>query len=671
MAGSFTCRQRMSNLVTSYPGAFPTYLDACLRVASVEFPQVCGACDPSSCDGRTVQPAQSTYCGCDTCTSAVWNRDSRGYTCGARITWAQIIAGSTSGSLEAACHLIASDPAFSADCGACDPATCVSQQGNPSPSMPPVTGQPSIQPYQSYRCGCPTCNAQAWNAVTGYLNTGVAITCGDRIAYLEGQKMNETAACKEVGFTQFPDVCGACDPSRCSNATYVPVPAPVSTPAPVLNGYPTHAPFTVSPIGFSSSPPALPEGTAAPVQPTTPAPVQPTAPSPTSSGSFHCGCTDCTDTYWNAMAGTFTCGERILYLMAQGNTTFNNGTNTTMSNVTIIDACREVANQFPTTCGPQCNPDQCSGRVIPPFTQAPTLAPLPAVTYDSEIYCYPPYNNRTMFTAWNGVQVQVKEDPNGWVCDPNGNLFTASNVNYNNGALTLQIKKQGDWWTASEVRMVLPNNASYTYGTYRFTLGSVAVKNESTGAVISNQLPPGITLGMFTWGNADRYQIKERWMHEVDIEIAKWNNLDGYDAQFLVQPSYPLPSDHFIRFHTGANGTSHPGDHTYEFLWNPTSISWYTDANGGTSLTYTTKQAIMNGETDYIQCLPASIDVRISLWNFIGVEQPVGMQDGQYVEAVVDDFIYIPSGVSGVSSGDYCSKNCQCLSGTCTSGLCQ
>jgi hypothetical protein len=148
--GSFSCGSRITWLQTAqgYSEA-----SACQRVAS-EFPSVC-LCDTMSCTTKnpttsmpttakpitnkpitskptfkptTSKPTAKTYCGCSTCTETVWNTlatDGGGsYTCGARITWLQSLAG---GSLSEynACKKVAGFEFPNGPCGPfCDPSKC-------------------------------------------------------------------------------------------------------------------------------------------------------------------------------------------------------------------------------------------------------------------------------------------------------------------------------------------------------------------------------------------------------------------------------------------------------------------------------------------------------------------------------------------------------------------
>jgi hypothetical protein len=104
-------------------------------------------------------------------------------------------------------------------CNACD-----GTMNNPVTADTPATA--------SSRCGCPSCNDSVWNAVAdGY-------TCGSRIEFVQATR-GEQGACSLVGGSEFPSICGACNPDTCNTVmtpivllTASPVPAPVSAPLP-------------------------------------------------------------------------------------------------------------------------------------------------------------------------------------------------------------------------------------------------------------------------------------------------------------------------------------------------------------------------------------------------------------------------------------------------------
>lgn len=369
-----------------------------------------------------------------------------------------------------------------------------------------------------------------------------------------------------------------------------------------------------------------------------------------STNGTHCGCPACTDSVWNSQAPSgagplYTCGTRIEWVIGTGSSE--------------IDACSLVTGQFPVECG-ACS---CGG-----LTEAAAAGNPPgSLTPDFPEYCFPPYDQRVRYTnVWGNFIVEVKE--NSTACGPGNNFFTSNNVQVSGSDLILQYKQNNGVWSASEVRVVLPQaQMPFNYGIFQFSVQSISVI-ASNGTVVSNELPPDITLGMFTWDSMENYAVHENWNHEVDIEISRWGNATNKDAQFLIQPDIKGPQ--WTRFFTGPDGSFDEGGHVYEINWAPDVMSWYSDANGGTSFTYTSQIAQETGTTDYIQCLPANIEIRINLWNYLGPVQPT-LESDQYVEVVIDNFSYTPSGVEYAPDGAYCSKNCQCgPTSYCVSGIC-
>ena len=377
----------------------------------------------------------------------------------------------------------------------------------------------------------------------------------------------------------------------------------------------------------------------------------------------HCGCFDCTDEVWNTYAtnanGNYTCGQRIIYVRDE------------LKN-SEEDACRRVAGRdFPLECGRACNPARCDGR-LEPFTASPTVTPLPGkLVFDTSMYCYPEYDDRVRWTdAWGDFIIEVKQD--GALCGPSDNNFVADTVSFDaaNDELTLEFKQVNGVWSASEVRVVLPDSQMpYQYGNYKFGVKSVKVYNGDNDSVVSDILPQSLVIGLFTWDTTERYELRENYNHEVDIEISRWNIADNKDAQFLVQPP---EEPQYYRFHTGGSPSLFDqSGHTWEFTWNPNNITWFSTVDGGISHEYSSKQAIELGTEDRIQCLPADVELRFNLWNFLGTSTPTGMNPNERVEVVIDQLTYTPSGETAVPNGGTCSKTCQCeASSQCISGIC-
>jgi len=392
-----------------------------------------------------------------------------------------------------------------------------------------------------------------------------------------------------------------------------------------------------------------------------------------------CGCAVCTNEIWNNMAGEFTCGERISYLAGEMSDQYPSQ----------VHACRQIAFEFPCACG-SCDPGRC-GLPTPefflpdnwqPFLGSGTPAPTPITAYtdpsmrqeDQPLYCFPDPNLRATYTMWDNMVVQIKEDTN--VCGPGNNRFTQDTVIVDQIAdrLTLQYKNG----VASEVRILLPENQRpFTYGTYSFSVESVAVKN-AAGQVLSDILPKELVLGLFTWDDTESYAIHENFNHEVDIEISRWNCETNSDLQFLVQPpGYPQMHRMFTGDHEDENAHYSQGGKVYSFDWNPAEIEWNT--NAGTSVNNNfvlkTEEAVFRNVPDHVQCLEdigGNMEVRLNLWNMLGNKSPQGLSSTDVVEVVFDNFSFTPSGLTHVEDGGICTKQCHCAAGVsrCMDNVC-
>ncbi|KAL7546402.1 hypothetical protein ACHAWF_009739 [Thalassiosira exigua] len=132
---------------------------------------------------------------------------------------------------------------------------------------------------------------------------------------------------------------------KTAQPTIKPTNSPSLSPSKKPTAKPSEAPTNVPTTAPSRAPTNRP-ATAAPTS------------SPNESGTTYCGCDDCTQAVWDAIAtdssGSFTCGGRIEWLQTQG---YNE-----------LDACNRVSSEFPNgLCGPACAcnsspPPQTSGR---------------------------------------------------------------------------------------------------------------------------------------------------------------------------------------------------------------------------------------------------------------------------------------------------------------------
>jgi hypothetical protein len=381
------------------------------------------------------------------------------------------------------------------------------------------------------------------------------------------------------------------------------------------------------------------------------------------NAAYKCGCSACTEEVLNTVILPVgrTCGDWIdFYPIYHAHET-----------ATEQEACRRVAFEYPYQCA-MCDPSRCGLRAetfeppsewVPPVMEiAPRSAPAPKVAH--EMYCFPPEGQRTTYPIWGGMELQVKESGEG-LCGPGWNGFSSDTVKVAGDELTLMYANK----VGSEVRVTLPNNQLFTYGTYSFSVKSVAVYDKAR-KVIDNMLPKDLVLGLFSWDDTEDYASHENWNHEVDIEISRWNVTDNADVQFLTQPpGFPQ----MYRFFSGEEGgTYDQGGHVYEFTWLPNRIDWNTNAGGGQTFSLTTERSLFGPTADLVQCMPSgNTEMRLNLWNMAGAFVPDGLRETDTVEVVIDDFSFIPSKTLFAKDGDYCSKHCQCAtSSLCMNGIC-
>ena len=127
--------------------------------------------------------------------------------------------------------------------------------------------------------------------------------------------------------------------------TMMPTPIVVSVPLNVTAAPTTSPTLVVVPIDETSTPTSKPTSTEGPV---------------------YCGCTSCNQAAWERLADSFTCGDRIVYLMSLGHPE--------------TDACRQIAAaEHPKSCF-ACNPDICEASLNSNATLALTIATNTATT---------------------------------------------------------------------------------------------------------------------------------------------------------------------------------------------------------------------------------------------------------------------------------------------------
>lgn len=301
-------------------------------------------------------------------------------------------------------------------------------------------------------CGCHSCYDEGY---FGFQTRAGEASCAQRIMQLiAGESISEEAACRQIAKEDYSQECATlCDIDMCDGKA-------------VMNA-----------AEQDKDPPKT-----------------------------FCGCAECNQDVWLTMAGEFSCGARISWLVGRGQIS--------------TEACRTVgAQEYADVCGP-CNPDTCQhvaaattvSEVPPELYQPPAQPELDDIPLTPEfpLYCFPAYSERIRYdNVWGKYTVEVKESENA--CGPSDNLFSNNTVQVQDDELTLQFKKVGESWMGSEVRVLLPwEEMPFQYGEYSFSLKSVQVIDSASGSVVDTVLPITMILGLFTWDVTESYAIHVR-----------------------------------------------------------------------------------------------------------------------------------------------------------------
>jgi hypothetical protein len=131
------------------------------------------------------------------------------------------------------------------------------------------------------------------------------------------------------------------------------------------------------------------------------------------------------------------------------------------------------------------------------------------------------------------------------------NEYDPANVRVDaRGFLHLRIQKTEQGWTSAEITLT----RSLGYGLYRFVVSDVS------------QLEPQMVLAISSWDGSAQDQ-------EMDIEISRWGEATGRNAQYVVQPYYLAAN--VVRFLAPA------GLLAYSFDWEPGRVAFRTARGEG------------------------------------------------------------------------------------------
>ncbi len=201
---------------------------------------------------------------------------------------------------------------------------------------------------------------------------------------------------------------------------------------------------------------------------------------------------------------------------------------------------------------------------------------------------------------FSGYDWAVRQTPHGM-----GALYDADRVSVDReGALHLRIAKNGTEWTGAHLELT----RSLGYGSYRFVVRDVA------------RLEPAV---VFSLSVVDETGPNR----EMDIEISRWGESAGKNAQYTIQPYY-IPAN-VVRFFAPA------GRLTYAFTWQPGKVAFTTTANdmAGRDGRFVAGHTFTSGIP-----APAGEVVRLNLYAFYNQRNPLQRD----VEVVIEKFEFLP-----------------------------
>jgi hypothetical protein len=175
------------------------------------------------------------------------------------------------------------------------------------------------------------------------------------------------------------------------------------------------------------------------------------------------------------------------------------------------------------------------------------------------------------------------------------------------GNLHLRMEYRNGRWSCAEVSLT----RSLGYGTYKFEVEDSA------------HLRPSAVLGMFTWDDAQSTNFR----NELDIELSRWGDPNGKNAQYVVQPFY-VPQN-LVRFNV-PNG---PLTHTLR--WEPGKATLQTISGSSASRASVISEHVFDSGIP----TPANEKVHIDLYDSHHSES----SSNTPTEAVIEKFEFTPA----------------------------
>jgi hypothetical protein len=185
------------------------------------------------------------------------------------------------------------------------------------------------------------------------------------------------------------------------------------------------------------------------------------------------------------------------------------------------------------------------------------------------------------------------------------NLYDPSNAwTDKDGFLHLRLRKKENEWTSAEVIL----RRSLGYGTYRLVVRDIS------------HLEPAAVFSIFTWDDSGPPR-------EMDIEISRWGEPSGKNAQYVVQPYY-VPAN-AVRF-MAPSGTL-----THFMRWEPGRVSFKTvrDSEDRGAVRLVDEHSFTSGVPS-----PANESIHINLYRFDNKANPLHHE----CEVIVEKFEHLP-----------------------------
>ena len=263
--------------------------------------------------------------------------------------------------------------------------------------------------------------------------------------------------------------------------------------------------------------------------------------------------------------------------------------------------------------------------------------PMAILTVSCELEDPPPFGRAGNQVRFAGRDWVVKTGPSQ--LGPGPNFFSDKPEDIfldGQGYLHMRIAEHDGIWYATE----LVGEDTVGYGEYTWVI-----------AGDYENIPENTVLGLFTW-NTESFKTQAN--SEVDIELAKWGNVNTKPLHTSVQPVNfgPYYPERTREADTEAGDLI--GVTTHQFIWTEDVITWKSWKGRGTggaliwqwSYSKSNPNNIPrvkneNGNSSDPIVIPApenNTNVRMNHWLLGGVP-PL---DGQVQEAIIMDFTYVP-----------------------------